>query len=152
MKKKLIVPILALIIGFTAAIPGNSIAGNLPETPINNILNHKSGLDLTDTQAKQLSLINNNIINKMLQVRTKAYTHQSEIDKAGDDWSSLDGVKVKSAVKEYFQCQADLKMLEFEAMAQASKILSPDQIKRFNELVSIELIMLDMEQDMVSAY
>ena len=152
MNKKLITLALAFIIGLAIAAPSYLYAGNLPETPINQILSYRSGLDLTDTQAKQLTLVNNNIINKMLQVRAQASNHKNQVDNASGDWSKLDNPQVKGAVKEYFKCQADMKNLELEAMAQASKILSPDQVKKFSELVSIELIMIDMEQEMASAY
>jgi len=152
MNRKLMTLALALIIGLAIAAPTDLIAGNLPETPINKILNYKTGLDLTDVQTKQLTLINNNIVNKMLQVRAQASSHKNEIDMASNDWSKLDNPQVKGAVKEYYKCQADMKNLELEAMAQASKILSADQIKKFNELVSIELIMINIEREMTSAY
>ena len=152
MNKRLVTLALVFVLGLVFVMSNSVMAGNLPETPITKILNYKSGLDLTDTQAKQLGLINNNIINKMLQAKSQAQMHKGTIDQMSEDWAKLDNPKVKSAVKEYFQCQADIKNLEMEAMAQASQILSKDQIKKFNELVSIELIMINIEKEMVSAY
>ncbi len=152
MNKKLLTLALAVFIGLAIAAPNDSIAGNLPETPITKILSYKNGLGLSDTQTKQLTLINNNIVNQMLQIRSQASMHKSEIDDASWDWSNMNNPQIKSAVREYFKCQADMKNLEFEAMAKASQVLSEDQIRKFNDLATIELIMVDMERDMAQAY
>jgi hypothetical protein len=125
-------------------------AGNLPETPIDKILNYKTGLDLSDSQVKNLSLVNNNIVNKMIQVKGQAQRLKLQIDQIASNWADLDNPKAKGAVKEYYQCLADLKTLEFEAMAQASKILSGQQIDKFNELATIEVIMGDTDKAAVA--
>jgi Spy/CpxP family protein refolding chaperone len=146
MSKRYLNIFLAMVMTLVIAAPGLTLAGNLPETPITKVLNYQTGLALTDAQVKNLSLINNNIINKMLQLQGQAQRCKSEIDQMMADWSSLDNPKAKSTVKEYYQCQADLKSLEMEAMAKASKVLSDDQIKKFGELMTIELIMINSIQ------
>jgi Spy/CpxP family protein refolding chaperone len=146
MSKRYLNIFLAMVMALVIAAPGLTLAGNLPETPITKVLNYQTGLALTDAQVKNLSLINNNIINKMLQLQGQAQRCKAEIDQMMADWSSLDNPKAKSTVKEYYQCQADLKSLEMEAMAKASKVLSDDQIKKFGELMTIELIMINSIQ------
>lgn len=143
---------MVFILGLSIATSGPAMAGNLPETPITKILNYKTGLDLTDKQVKDLNLVNNNIINKMLQIKTQAQNHKSEIDRAADNWENLGEPQIKSLVKEYYKCLADLKSLEFEAMVQASKILTAEQIRKFNEMATIELIMNGFEEDIASIY
>jgi len=141
-----------MILALTLSLPVLANAGNIPETPITKILNFQSGLELTDAQVKSLTLINNNIVNKMLQLNAQAERYRTEIDGLSGKWSELNNPKAKSAVKEYYSCQANLKTLEFEAMAQASTILSEQQIKHFHELTTIELIMIDMEKEMAVVY
>lgn len=143
-------PVLAILMLLTIGLPVLCFAGNLPETPITRILNYKSGLVLTDSQVKNLELINNGIINKMLQFRSQAQICKSRIDKYSKNWTDLTNPQVKSAVKEYYHCQAELKTLEFEAMAQAGKILSTEQIEKFNDLASIELMMINHQVDGMS--
>jgi Spy/CpxP family protein refolding chaperone len=135
--------VMAVLLTISLIIPSVASAGNLPETPINKVLNYQTGLELTDVQIKNLGLINNNIVNKMLQIQAQAQRCKSQIDQYLNDWSSLDNPKAKSAVKEYYQCQADLKTLELEAMAQASQVLTEQQIKKFGELITIEINMID---------
>jgi len=88
MNTRLVTLAVILFIGLAIAAPTASIAGNLPETPITKILNYQTGLNLTETQTKQLTLINNNIINQMLQINAQAYNHKSEIDQAAKDWAA----------------------------------------------------------------
>lgn len=145
MYKKFLTLALIAMFAFTFVMPRLANAGSLPETPITRILAYKTGLQLTDTQAKNLELINNNIINKMLQFKSQAQICKTKIDQYKNNWSDLSNPLVKSAIKEYYQCQAELKALEFEAMAQAGKILSKDQIAKFSDQVAFELMMIDSQ-------
>ena len=147
MLRKMYAPVMAILLVLIIGLPVLTYAGNLPETPITKILNYKSGLVLTDSQVKNLELINNNIINKMLQFRSQAQICKTRIDEYSKNWTDLTNPQVKGAVKEYYHCQAELKALEFEAMAQAGKILSPEQITKFNDLASIELMMINDKAD-----
>ena len=140
MTKRIFSGLIGIIMLLVLITPIQSRAGNLPTTPINKILDYKTGLQLTDTQIKQLSLINNNIINKMLQLNGRAQMCKTQIEAKSTDWSDIDNPRIKSAVKEYYQCLADLKMLDLQAMSQASEVLTSDQIRKFNELAAIEIM------------
>lgn len=140
MAKKIISMLTGIVMLMVLLTPLQTKADNLPKTPINRILDYKSGLQLTERQIKQLSLINNNIINKMLQLNGRAQMCKTQIEAKSTDWSDLDNPRIKSAVKEYYQCLADLKTLELEAMSKAGQVLSSDQIRKFNELAAIEIM------------
>ena len=152
MSKRYLHILVAALMVMTMALANTAFAGNLPETPITKVLNYQTGLGLSDAQIKNLNLINNNIINKMLQLQGQAQRCKAEIDQMLGDWSTLSNPKAKSTVKEFYQCQADLKALEMDAMAQASKVLSEDQIKKFGELMTIELIMINSIQTQADLY
>jgi len=145
MIKKQISVLMMMVLLTVMLVPIRSEAGNLPQTPINRLLEYKSGLQLTDTQIKQLTLINNNIINKMLQLNGRAEMCKTQIESKSANWSDMDNPNMKSTVKEYYNCLAELKALEFEAMSKASEILSEEQIRKFNELAAIELMMIKQE-------
>jgi len=132
-------------------ILGQAIAGNLPQSPIDQILEHKTVLQLSESQIKNLNLINSGIINKMLQCKSQIQINKREIEKYAANWADMENPKFKSTVKEYFRCLADMKALEFEALAQASKILTPDQIKIFSERVSIDLVLGKTQVEMANA-
>jgi hypothetical protein len=139
------------MLGLAIGAPIQATAGNLPATPITRILSNNTALELSETQVKKLNLVNNNIINQMLQVRAQAQNHKAKIDKAAADWSDLGNPVIKGAVKEYYRCQADMKILELEAMVQASRILSNEQINKFNQLVTMELMMNGIDEEISDA-
>jgi hypothetical protein len=132
-------------------ILGQAIAGNLPQSPIDQILEHKTDLQLSESQIKNLNLVNSGIINKMLQCKSQVQMNKAEIEKYATNWADMENPKFKSTVKDYYRCLADMKALEFEALAQAGKILTPDQIKQFSEQVSIDLVLRKTQLEMVSA-
>ena len=135
----------------TGIFIGQINAGNLPQTPIDRILEQKAVLQLSESQIKNLNLINSGIINKMLQCNSQIQMHKMEIEKYADNWADMENPKFKSTVKDYYRCMADMKALEFESLAQAGKILSPDQIKKFNDQVSIDLVLREIHLEMVDA-
>ena len=140
-----------LTLSFTIGVFNQVLAGDLPETPISRILEYKVSLELSDAQVKKLTLINNNIINKMLQLQAKVQNHEAEIEEAAVNWPDLDNVKIKGIVKEYYQYRAELKILEFESMAQAGEILSAGQIGKFNETAALELLMHRNDSELKAA-
>ena len=152
MNRKIMSVILSITV-FAFMITANlSWAGNLPKTPINQILEHKNGLQLSEAQIKNLNRVNSGIINKMLQIKSRAQIHKAEIEKHSTNWADMDTPKFKSAVKDYYNCLADLKKLEFDALVKAGKILSKEQIKQFQELISIELTMLSLNNNRTGAF
>ncbi|MCP4583541.1 MAG: hypothetical protein GY839_18180 [candidate division Zixibacteria bacterium] len=152
MKTKKTIYIIAISMVAIIGVTGIAIAGNLPQTPINQILENKSSLMLSDSQIKNLNRVNNGIINKMLQIKGKAQMFKGEIDKYSAKWDDMSNPKFKSTVKDYYNCLADLKNLEFEALVQAGKILSKEQVDKFSELLSVELAMKDMNTEKIGAF
>jgi len=144
MNKRMKFVFLSIII-LTAAFIGQAVAGNLPQSPIDQILDHKADLQLSESQIKNLTLINSGIINKMLQCKSQIQINKTEIEKYATNWADMENPKFKSTVKDYYRCLADMKALEFKALAQASKILTPNQIKEFSEQVSINLVLRETQ-------
>ena len=138
--------IAAVFFLFTIAAPALLWAqGNIPETPITKILNYKTGLQLTDSQIKKLTILDTNIKEKMIQTRGQAQIRKQEIDKFTSNWENMNGTACCQLIKEYFQFMAEMKSHEITAIMQARSVLTPDQIKRYAELASLETMMLDLE-------
>ena len=149
MNKKTKFVILSIIV-MTGVFVGQVVAGNLPQSPIDQILEHKTDLQLSESQTKNLNLVNSGIINKMLQCRSQIQMYKTEIEKYATNWGDMENPKFKSTVKDYYRCLAEMKALEFEALVQAGKILTPDQIKKFSEQVSFDLVLRKMQLEMVN--
>jgi len=120
--------------------------GNVPETPISRILNYKSGLELTDSQIKKLSILDNGVKEKMIQVKAQAEIRKQEINRLTSNWISLNSTACSQLVKEYYGFLADLKVLELEAIMKARSVLTPEQLRKYEELAAIESMIFDLEQ------
>lgn len=125
---------------------------NIPSTPITKILNYKTGLELTDSQVKKLTILDNVAKEKMIQTRAQAQIRKQEIDKFTCNWSSMNGTACGQLVKEYYQCVAELKTLEINAIMQARSVLSTEQLKKFNELAALESMVLDLEPKVAAEF
>ncbi len=120
-------------------------AGNIPDTPISKILSYKTGLELTDSQIKKLSILDNGIKEKMIQIKGQAEIRRQEINRFTSNWTSMNSTACCQLVKEYYGFLADLKVLELEAMMKARSLLTPEQLRKYEELASIESMILDLE-------
>jgi len=145
--------VLAVVLVLTIAAPGVSFADyKIPQTAINKILDHKVGLELSDSQCKKLSTINNVIIDKMIQVRAQAEIRKTEIDKFTSDWTIMNGTAVEYTIKEYYQFLAQLKSLELEAIMKAKSILTREQLKSYSDLAEIESMIIKVDTEMAGTY
>jgi len=153
MYRKVTILLAVLTLGLAICTPATSLAGaNVPVTPIDKILAHKSGLALDEAQIKKLDLINRSIVDKMIQTKAQADIRKTEIDSYTSNWQMMHGTAVEQNIKEYYQFLAALKTLEVEAIMKARAILTREQLKKFGELVSIEVMMLKLEQELADAY
>jgi hypothetical protein len=140
--------VLAYVIGSAAVVFGQD---NLPTTPIAKVLNYKSGLALTDSQIRKLTILDNTTKEKMIQAKAQAQIRKQEIDKFTSNWVMMNGVACCQLVKEYYQYLAELKTLEINAIMQARAVLTEDQLRKFRELASLESMMLNLEPPVSSA-
>lgn len=131
-----------------AALPSN--AGQTPGTQISKILEYKTTLNLTGSQVKKLEIVQKTAQQKMDEAKFQAGIRLSEIEKFTSNWTEMNSVAVLGLIKEYFKFQTDYKTAEMEAIIQARAILDMDQLARFQQLVSIESLMLEMEQNLAS--
>lgn len=154
MNKVLINSIVAIIAIFVIAMPAilSAQAANLPSTPIAKVLNYKSGLSLTDSQIKKLTILDNTTKEKMIQAKAQAQIRKQEIDKFTGNWDMMNGTACCQLVKEYYQFLAELKTLEIHAIMQARSVLTEDQLRKFTELASLESMMLDLEPSISAAF
>lgn len=139
-----------LMLGFMlAALPcaAEGIQNN-DGSQISTILEHKTTLNLTDSQVKKLEIVQRTTIEKMTQAKLQADIRLGEIEKFTSDWSNMNSIAVLSLVKEYFKYMTDYKTAEVEAVVQARSILDINQLTRFQQLVSIESMMVRMEQSL----
>ena len=123
-----------------------------PITAIDKILNYKQGLQLTDSQIRNLDRVNQTIVAKIIEAKRQADIRKMEIDNFTANWSNTHGTAVDHIIQEYYDYLAELKKLELEAIIKAKAILTGDQLKRFTELSSIETMMLKVENELAVLY
>ena len=82
----------------------------------------------------------------MIESKIQAGIRLAEIEKFSSNWSSMNGVAVRQLVKEYNGFLAEFKNAEVEAIIQARGVLSQYQLTQFQQLVSIETLMVKMDQ------
>ena len=117
---------------------------------ITKIIGYKTSLGLTDSQVKKLEIVNRTAQEKMIQAKTQAEIRQNEIEKFSSNWTDMNSMAVMSLIKEYYAYMADNKTAEIEAIIKARAILNLDQLNKFQQLVSIEALMLHMETRLAS--
>lgn len=117
---------------------------------ISKIISYKTSLGLTDSQVKKLEIINKTDQQKMIQAKAQAEIRQNEIEKFSSNWTDMNSIAVMSLIKEYYAYMADYKTAEIDAIIKARAILNLDQLNRFQQLVSIETLMLHMETRLAS--
>lgn len=152
MNRKVMIIIAALTIGLSIGAPVALLAGDsIPVTAIDKVLAHKNGLALEESQIRKLDLVNRTIIDKMIQAQAQADIRKAEIDNYTSNWLVMHSAAVEQNIKEYYQFMAQLKSLEVEAIMKARAILSRDQLKKFTDLVSIEVMMIRLEKELAAA-
>jgi hypothetical protein len=122
-------------------------AGNIPSTQVASIIGYRTSLNLTDSQVKKLQIIENSASEKMTYARLQADIRLAEIEKFTSNWTNLNGTAVRSLIKEYYGFMTDYKTAELNAVVQARSILDYDQLSKYQQLVSIKSLMLDMEHE-----
>jgi len=139
---------IAILIVVSMSAASMSFAGTVPQTQVSKILDMKASLNLTDSQVKKLETVEKTAQQKMLEARAQSDIRLAEIEKFTSDWSNMNGVAVMTLIKEYFKFLTDFKTAEYEALLRARAILDGDQLSKFQQLVSIETLMLKMETDL----
>ena len=127
-----------------------AFAGNLPQTQVGKIIEHKASLELTDAQVKKLEIINKNAVEKMVEAKGQANIRMLEIEKFTSNWTNLNGTAVRQLIKEYYDFMAQYKQAEVDAILQARAILKQDQLSKYQQLASIEALMISLEHDLAS--
>jgi len=125
----------------------NAFAGNLYETPVAQLISHKDALQLNDGQVKKLTIIEDTAAEKMFEAKSQADIRLTEIERFTCDWTNLNGTAVRGLVKEYYNLIAEYKSAELNAICQARAILDFKQLQKFQQLVSIKTLMLNMESE-----
>ncbi len=143
MKRTLIIS-LALVIPLAAPV----FAGNLPVTQVAKIIDFKASLALTDAQVKKLEQINKNAVEKMIEAKGQANIRFQEIEKFTSNWTNMNGTAVRQLIKEYYEFMAAYKAAEVDAILQARAILKPDQLSKYQQLASIDALMIILEHDL----
>ncbi len=139
--KKLTIIMLASMVLLTSF----AFAGNLPVPRVSQILEHKSPLDLDAKQVKKLEIIDKVAMEKMVEAKGQANIRLLEIEKFTSNWTQLNGTAVRGLIKEYYKYMAEYKYAEVNAILQARGILKQEQLNKFQQLASIEALMINME-------
>ena len=126
----------------------SSSAGQTPGTQIAQILDHKSTLNLTVSQVKKLEQVQRNTQARMAEAKSQSEIRLGEIERFTSNWQDMNSVAVLGLIKEYFKYLTDYKTAELESVIQARAILNMDQLNRFQQLVTIESLMLNMEDQL----
>jgi hypothetical protein len=148
MKRVTVVTALFFLGLLMVAIPSN--AGQIPGNQITKILEYKGSLNLTASQVKKLELVQKTTQQRMDDAKFQADIRLNEIEKFTSNWTNMNSVAVLGLIKEYFKYQTDYKTAEMEAVIQARAILDMDQLNRFQQLVSIDTLMLELEPGIAS--
>lgn len=155
MFKKLMKLGVVTFIALIVSMQGIVYAGDLQTgtgTAIDKILEYKTGLELTDKQVKKLTKANVKIVSKMYEAKRQAEIRKTEIDDFTANWTSMHGTAVNHLIKEYYGFLADYKRLELEAISKARAILERDQLRKYTELSSIEIMMLMFNDQLAGMY
>lgn len=123
-------------------------AGNLPATQVSQILELRSSLELTNSQVKKLTIIENTAREKMAYARLQADIRLQEIERFTSNWTNMNGTAVRGLIKEYYDMLTQYKTAELNAIIQARAILEIEQLSKFQQLESIESLRINMEQEL----
>jgi hypothetical protein len=148
MKKVTVITTLFFLGFLMATLP--SSAGQVQGNQITKILEYKASLNLTGSQVKKLELVQKTAQQRMDDAKFQADIRLTEIEKFTSNWTEMNSVAVLGLIKEYFKYQTDFKTAEMEAVIQARAILDMNQLTRFQQLVSIDSLMLEMEPGLAS--
>jgi len=142
--KRTLIPFLALVMITAISVS----AGNLPTTQIVKILDHRASLGLTDSQVKKLEQISKNAVEKMIEAKGQANIRLQEIEKFTSNWTNLNGTAVRQLIQEYYNFMAAYKAAEVNAIIQARAVLKPEQLSKYQQLASIDALIISMERDL----
>ncbi len=123
-------------------------AGTLPATQVSQILEHQSSLELTNSQINKLTIIENTAREKMTYARMQADIRLQEIEKFTSNWTNMNGTAVRGLIKEYYDILSQYKTAELNAIVQARAIHEYEQLSKFQQLESIESLMINMEREL----
>lgn len=139
---------LTIFLGLTIIAAASAFAGDLPVTQVSKILEYKGSLDLTDSQVKKLEIINKTAVARMVEAQGQANIRLKEIQEFTAKWTNMNGVAVRQLIKEYYKFMAEYKEAEVDAILQARSILKPEQLGKYQQLASIDALMISMEQNL----
>jgi len=135
--------VVALILLLTGAVA----AGPIHHTAVAKVLEHSTSLDLTNSQVKKLQIIEDTAAQKMSEAKLHADILLHEIEQFTANWTNMNGTAVRSLLKEYYDYMTEYKSAELNAIIQARTILDFNQLTRFQQLESMESLILNMESD-----
>lgn len=147
--KKAIVTLTVLFLGLIMAAQ-TSDAGQVPGNQVAKIIELKSSLNLTSSQVKKLEQVQKNAQARMDEAKFQSQIRLTEIEKFSSDWTNMNSVAVMGLIKEYFSYLSNYKTAELEAVIQARSILNMDQLRQFQQMVSIEALVIRMEEQLAS--
>lgn len=139
---------LVILLGLTIIAAASAYAGDLPITQVSKVLDYKSSLNLTDAQVKKLEIINKTAVAKMVEAQGQANIRLQEIQRFTSNWTSMNGTAVRQLIKEYYDYMTTYKAAEVDAILQARSILDPGQLSKYQQLASIDALMISMEQNL----
>jgi hypothetical protein len=147
--KKIIAMTTLLFLGLLMiALPSN--AGQDSGCQISKIIEYKASLKLTDSQIKKLEQVQENVLARMAEAKRQSDIRLGEIEKFSSNWTAMNSVAVMDLIKEYYKFLTDYKTAELEAVIRARAILNIDQLAKFQQLASIEMIMIKMQDKLAS--
>ena len=137
-----------ILLALTVTVVAPAFAGNLPVTQVSKIIDYKASLDLTDAQVKKLEIINKNAVEKMVEAKGQANIRLQEIEKFTSNWTNMNGTAVRQLIQEYYNFLAEYKAAEVNAILQARSVLKPEQLVKYQQLASIDALMISIEHDL----
>jgi hypothetical protein len=140
--------VLITSLALAVIVASSALAGNLPKTQVDKIIDYKASLGLTDAQVKKLDIINKNAVEKMIEAKGQANIRLQEIEKFTSNWMNMNGTAVRGLIKEYYEYMTTYKAAEVDAILQARAILNNDQLAKFQQLASLDALILSLENDL----
>jgi hypothetical protein len=131
-------------------LSASTSADNSHKTHVAQLLEYSTSLQLTDSQIRKLEIIEKTAVRKMIEAKLQADIRLNEIEKFTSNWTNMNGTAVRGLLREYYDFLTEYKTAEINAVIQARTILDYEQLNKYQQLVSIQSLILNMEQELAA--
>jgi len=118
---------------------------NIPETPIDLVLDRDIELQLTDIQVNKLVLFNKDIVNRIIPLQARIEIGKKALCNFNSRWVKAEILPDENIIVEYYKNLAELESLKLEAIMKIRAILTIKQFILLTESLAPELKSLQLD-------